>query len=154
MREEEIKAEPGAVAVREQVEIVRFAPPADADSLADAFVAGQLSLRTRSAYATDLKEMLCVFEAWGLSAKSGSARLRQSPGKSPSVGSSLRKRWIEGWSKSIPPFVSEGSRSARTARRWDCQRHRARSFSRRRRKMRRCLEFAIWRCSPSCCELA
>lgn len=45
---------------------VRFAPPVDADSLADALVAGQLSERTRRAYASDLRELLEVLEAWGL----------------------------------------------------------------------------------------
>ena len=42
----------------------RFAPPLDADSLADALVAGQLSPRTRRAYASDLAELLSVLEAW------------------------------------------------------------------------------------------
>lgn len=41
-------------------------PPADADSLANALVTGQLSERTRQAYATDLAELLSVLEIWGL----------------------------------------------------------------------------------------
>ena len=41
-----------------------FAPPLDADSLADALVAGQLSPRTRRAYASDLAELLSVLETW------------------------------------------------------------------------------------------
>ena len=45
---------------------VRFVPPTDADSLADALVAGQLSPRTRQAYATDLAELIFVLEAWEL----------------------------------------------------------------------------------------
>jgi site-specific recombinase XerD len=44
----------------------RFVPPTDADSLADALVAGQLSERTRHAYASDLAELIGVIEAWGL----------------------------------------------------------------------------------------
>lgn len=44
----------------------RFAPPADADSLADALVAGQLSVRTRRAYASDLRELLDALETWRL----------------------------------------------------------------------------------------
>ncbi|MDX1932684.1 MAG: hypothetical protein SFU56_08780 [Capsulimonadales bacterium] len=38
----------------------------NADSLADALVAGQLSERTRSAYASDLAERLTIPSAWGL----------------------------------------------------------------------------------------
>jgi site-specific recombinase XerD len=45
---------------------VHFVPPVDADSLADALVAGQLSPRTRKAYATDLAELISVLETWGL----------------------------------------------------------------------------------------
>lgn len=45
---------------------VRFAAPTDADGLADALIAGQLSPRTRRAYAADLAELLSVFEAWNL----------------------------------------------------------------------------------------
>lgn len=46
---------------------VLIAPPvSDADSLADALVAGQLSPRTRRAYAADLAELLGVLDAWGL----------------------------------------------------------------------------------------
>ena len=41
-------------------------PPQDADGLADALVAGQLSPRTRRAYASDLAELLTVLDAWGL----------------------------------------------------------------------------------------
>ena len=41
-----------------------FTPPLDADSLADALVAGQLSPRTRRAYASDLAELLSVLETW------------------------------------------------------------------------------------------
>jgi len=41
-----------------------FAPPLDADSLADALVAGQLSPRTRRAYASDLAELLSVLQTW------------------------------------------------------------------------------------------
>lgn len=44
----------------------RFVPVADADSLADALVAGQLSPRTRKAYASDLAELLTVLESWSL----------------------------------------------------------------------------------------
>ena len=44
----------------------RFVPPQDADSLADALVAGQLSPRTRRAYASDLAELVSVLETWGL----------------------------------------------------------------------------------------
>src|SRR5690348_15127633 len=44
----------------------RFVAPVDADSLADALVAGQLSPRTRRAYASDLAELIGVLEAWGL----------------------------------------------------------------------------------------
>ena len=44
----------------------RFVPPQDADSLADALVAGQLSPRTRRAYASDLAELVSVLEAWEL----------------------------------------------------------------------------------------
>ena len=43
-----------------------FVPPIDADSLADALVAGQISLRTRRAYASDLTELISVLSAWGL----------------------------------------------------------------------------------------
>ncbi len=46
--------------------VAAFTPPRDADSLADALVAGQLSPRTRRAYASDLAELLCVLDAWGL----------------------------------------------------------------------------------------
>ncbi len=52
------KSEPGALA--------RFAPPTDADTLADALVAGQLSPRTRRAYASDLAELLGVLDTWRL----------------------------------------------------------------------------------------
>jgi integrase/recombinase XerD len=45
---------------------VQFVRPVDADSLADALVAGQLSERTRRAYASDLRELLDVLDAWGL----------------------------------------------------------------------------------------
>lgn len=45
---------------------VRFAAPTDADSLVDALVAGQLSARTRRAYASDLAELLSVLETWNL----------------------------------------------------------------------------------------
>ena len=41
-----------------------FAPPLGADALADALVAGQLSPRTRRAYASDLAELLSVLEKW------------------------------------------------------------------------------------------
>jgi integrase/recombinase XerD len=47
--------------------IDHFAPPATADSLADALVAGQLSPRTRRAYASDLAELLSVLQAWNVS---------------------------------------------------------------------------------------
>ena len=43
-----------------------FAPPADAGGLAEALVAGQLSPRTRRAYASDLAELLGVLAAWRL----------------------------------------------------------------------------------------
>ena len=43
-----------------------FVPPQDADSLADALVAGQLSPRTRRAYASDLAELVSVLETWEL----------------------------------------------------------------------------------------
>ncbi len=43
-----------------------FVPPVDADSLVDAFVAGQLSRRTRLAYASDLFEFLSALDVWGL----------------------------------------------------------------------------------------
>ena len=43
-----------------------FAPPLNAGSLADALVAGQLSPRTRRAYASDLAELLAVLEAWNV----------------------------------------------------------------------------------------
>ena len=46
--------------------LARFVPPTDADSLADALVAGQLSARTRRAYASDLAEFVGALEAWGL----------------------------------------------------------------------------------------
>ena len=46
--------------------LARFVPPTDADSLADALVAGQLSARTRRAYASDLTELVSALEAWGL----------------------------------------------------------------------------------------
>lgn len=42
------------------------APPQDADALADALVAGQLSPRTRRAYAADLAELLSALETWHL----------------------------------------------------------------------------------------
>ena len=45
---------------------VRFAAPIDADTLVDALVAGQLSPRTRLAYASDLAELLGVLDAWTL----------------------------------------------------------------------------------------
>jgi hypothetical protein len=45
---------------------VRFSPPVDADGLADVLVAGQLSERTRRAYASDLRELLDVLETWRL----------------------------------------------------------------------------------------
>ena len=45
---------------------VSFVPPFNADSLADALVAGQLSPRTRRAYASDLTELLSVLEAWNV----------------------------------------------------------------------------------------
>lgn len=45
---------------------VSFVPPVNADSLADALVAGQLSLRTRRAYASDLTELLSVLESWNV----------------------------------------------------------------------------------------
>jgi len=41
-------------------------PVVSADSLADAVVAGQLSPRTRRAYASDLAELLAVLEAWSI----------------------------------------------------------------------------------------
>ena len=44
----------------------RFVPPQDADSLADALVVGQLSPRTRRAYASDLAELVSALETWGL----------------------------------------------------------------------------------------
>lgn len=44
----------------------RFAPPTDAGGLADALVAGQISARTRRAYAADLAELIGVLERWGL----------------------------------------------------------------------------------------
>ena len=44
----------------------RFAAPTDADTLVDALVAGQLSPRTRLAYASDLAELLGVLAAWNL----------------------------------------------------------------------------------------
>ena len=46
--------------------LARFVPPQDADSLADALVAGQLSPRTRRAYASDLAELVSVLEMWRL----------------------------------------------------------------------------------------
>lgn len=46
--------------------LASFAPPRDADGLADALVAGQLSTRTRRAYASDLAELLGTFDVWGL----------------------------------------------------------------------------------------
>jgi len=45
---------------------VRFMPPVDAEGLVDALVAGQLSPRTRRAYASDLAELVWVLKAWGL----------------------------------------------------------------------------------------
>jgi len=45
---------------------VSFEPPFNADSLADALVAGQLSPRTRRAYASDLSELLSVLDAWNV----------------------------------------------------------------------------------------
>jgi len=45
---------------------VRFMPPVDAEGLVDALVAGQLSPRTRRAYASDLAELVSVLRAWGL----------------------------------------------------------------------------------------
>lgn len=45
---------------------VSFVPPFNADSLADALVAGQLSPRTRRAYASDLTELLSVLDAWNV----------------------------------------------------------------------------------------
>ena len=44
----------------------RFVPPQDADSLADALVAGQLSARTRRAYASDLAELVSALGTWEL----------------------------------------------------------------------------------------
>jgi len=43
-----------------------FAAPQGADGLADALVAGQLSPRTRRAYASDLAELLSVLDLWGI----------------------------------------------------------------------------------------
>ena len=57
------------VAVQEAKSIAvldRFVPPQDADSLADALVAGQLSPRTRCAYASDLVELVAALKTWGL----------------------------------------------------------------------------------------
>ena len=56
------------VLVRERPEPspTRFIAPDNADSLADALVAGQLSERTRKAYASDLAELIGVLEAWRL----------------------------------------------------------------------------------------
>jgi integrase/recombinase XerD len=51
---------------RSSTDLAKFAPPTDADSLADALIAGQLSPRTRKAYASDLAELLSVLEMWGL----------------------------------------------------------------------------------------
>ena len=45
---------------------IRFAVPEDADSLADALIAGQLSPRTRRAYAADLTELLACMKTWDL----------------------------------------------------------------------------------------
>lgn len=57
----------GLVVVTESPALpARLVPVADADSLADALVAGQLSPRTRKAYASDLAELLSVWEAWDL----------------------------------------------------------------------------------------
>jgi integrase/recombinase XerD len=64
--EGEIVEEASALVVAPQRDPVRFAAPTDADSLVDALVAGQLSPRTRVAYASDLTELLSVMEAWGL----------------------------------------------------------------------------------------
>ena len=46
--------------------LAAFAAPRDADGLADALVAGQLSPRTRRAYASDLAELLGALDAWGV----------------------------------------------------------------------------------------
>ena len=46
--------------------LARFVPATNADSLADALVAGQLSERRRKAYASDLAELIGVLEAWRL----------------------------------------------------------------------------------------
>ena len=46
--------------------LARFVPPQDADSLANALVAGQLSARTRRAYASDLAELVGALQAWEL----------------------------------------------------------------------------------------
>ena len=46
--------------------LARFAAPQDADGLAGALVAGQLSPRTRRAYAGDLAELLAVLTLWDL----------------------------------------------------------------------------------------
>lgn len=46
--------------------LLRYAPPQNADGLADALVAGQLSACTRRAYAADLAELLTALETWNL----------------------------------------------------------------------------------------
>ena len=57
-------AESGALGNRPENSLALSISPANADSLADALVAGQLSPRTRRAYASDLTELLSVLETW------------------------------------------------------------------------------------------
>ncbi|MBV9850280.1 MAG: tyrosine-type recombinase/integrase, partial [Armatimonadetes bacterium] len=74
MEEEQAREEqagrgvPAAPVPRAAVDLplAAFAAPRDAGALADALVAGQLSPRTRRAYAADLAELLSVLDAWGL----------------------------------------------------------------------------------------
>jgi len=51
---------------RRQQSPTRFIAPDNADTLADALVAGQLSERTRKAYASDLAELIGDLESWRL----------------------------------------------------------------------------------------
>lgn len=64
---EDIRSQEIAPAASSSVRVpVRFAVPEDAESLADALIAGQLSPRTRRAYASDLAELLACLDAWNL----------------------------------------------------------------------------------------
>ena len=65
VEEDTIDPRPGLTVLRPAA-LDKFAPPSDAHSLAGALVAGQLSPRTRKAYASDLAELLSVLDTWGL----------------------------------------------------------------------------------------